>query len=104
MKFQFKTSTLFLTMAFVAIYLGAVAARANQLRIGRWSPAWLDPLGCAYHWVPLVFIAYAIGCKKLTWQITLLFAVVEALIMAFLLTGTYQRLAHYLFPEYMPRP
>ena len=43
------------------------------------------PIAYAYFWIPLLFVAYWIGCKKVTWTAVLAFAVVETAAVLFVI-------------------
>jgi hypothetical protein len=86
MKVQFGTKALLLTTAFVSIYLAGVTAGLNMLRRPGTGAPWDDLMFDVVRpllffmpfWVPLIFIAYAVGRRAISPGIVLALAVGEA--------------------------
>lgn len=77
-----------LLTAFIAISLGGAMPLARVMTRGEWEfavvcVAILSPL-----WVPLVFLAYAVGRRALTPRILALFGVIEGAMCAALYIWT----------------
>jgi hypothetical protein len=103
MKFQFSTSTLLLATSFVAICICGLVIRIRALSNWVGLLVFLTALDNAYFWAPLVFAAYSIGRRKLTWQIVVSFAIVESALVAFVVTKAHIELAHYFYPGLVPK-
>jgi hypothetical protein len=78
MKFQFGTSTLLLTTAFIAICVGGILPFGRELSSGEWSYVGRILLLMAPILSPCLFVAYAVGRRTLTAKIVLAFAISEA--------------------------
>ncbi len=82
-QFQFGTKSILLATAVVAITCGGVIATGRIWRPGGLSPIPYDRillmfLANAPIWTPVVFVAFALGRKKLTVPMTIAFALMEA--------------------------
>jgi hypothetical protein len=85
MKFQFGTSTLLLATAVIAITCGGVGTWVLLLRQRSLASTLPWDLIIAVNrvylplWVPVLFVAYAIGRKALTVPMVITFAVAETI-------------------------
>jgi len=78
---QFSTSTLLLLTAIVAIACGGITAWHATMSYGSKFPWGYWFAAAATHgpfWIPVVFIAFAIGRRKLTLLMVIYLAICEA--------------------------
>ncbi len=85
---QFSLLTILLVTAFAAICCGGIGITAKWFAAELWNgPVW-ELAGTTFVygscWIPFVFAAYALGKRKLTWQIVGLFAIAELAAVGFL--------------------
>ena len=78
MRFQYSTSTLLLVTAVVGIIVGSIAGWVRMIAYDA-PPDFLAKVFVAFVpvWLPLVFIAFIIGRKKLGVRMVIAFAAAE---------------------------
>jgi hypothetical protein len=98
MKLQFSVRALFLATAIAGLWMGgvlaiplvvAITSRESIDTYRHLDPAWcaISAASFAPIWVPAVFLAYAIGRRKLTAKFVLVFAVGVALALGIVAIG-----------------
>jgi len=75
MKLKFSTQSLMLVTAFIGVTLAS--ALWNGLQREYWIYYVIEVVQISVFFIPIIFAAYALGRRTLTWQLVLAFAIAQ---------------------------
>lgn len=75
---QFTLRSLLIATTFLAIYFGAIAIWRRNICDWPLTAILLNVGYMSCVWMPLIFVAYALGRRSITWQWAIVFAFAQA--------------------------